>query len=437
MQNDGDAPAPGLMRKIIALYFAVVFVALSALPVSSGDIERNASLESLISEAVQNNPGLRSYKNKIEAYEQRPSQAGSLDDPRLKFAIANLPADSFRFDQEPMTQKQVQVMQKIPFPGKLNLKENIAVKDLAIARTEFEEAKNTLIRQVKVLYNTLLFLDRALKITGDNRSLLSEFIKTAETRYATGQGGQGEILKARMELSRILQKIIVIKQKRETAVARLNDLLNRAAMQSDLNIEGKLDQTHIVFNFDDLQKISEKTRPVLKGLKQKIEQSRMAIDLAEKEYYPDLDFGISYGQRDGGATGDRPDFLSASFTVNIPLWYRTKESKKVAEKKADQRTVEEKYIAMKNSISFRLRELLSEVDMYSQEIELFKTGLIPQSTLSFESALSGYTVNKVDFLTLINNQISLFNYKIEYYRAIADHENSLAGLEETVGKRLF
>ena len=92
---------------------------------------------------------------------------------------------------------------------------------------------------------------------------------------------------------------------------------------------------------------------------------------------------------------------------------------------------------MKNNISFRLRELLSQVDMYSQEIELFKTGLIPQSSLSFESAMSGYRVNKVDFLTLVNNQINLFNYKIEYYRAIADHENSLAGLEETVGKRLF
>ena len=75
--------------------------------------------------------------------------------------------------------------------------------------------------------------------------------------------------------------------------------------------------------------------------------------------------------------------------------------------------------------------------MYSQEIELFKTGLIPQSTLSFESAMSGYRVNKIDFLTLINNQIGLYNYKIEYYRAIADHENSLARLEETVGKRLF
>jgi outer membrane protein TolC len=433
----GPVPAASLMRKIIALYITTVFIALSALPVFAGDIEGQASLESLISEAVRNNPEIRSYENRIEAYEQRPSQARSLDDPRLKFAIANLPVDSFSFDQEPMTQKQIQVMQKVPFPGKLNLKEDIAIKDLAITRTEFEEAKNTLIRQVRVLYNTLLFLDRALKITGDNRSLLSEFIKTAETRYASVQGGQRVILNARMELSRVIQKIISLQQKRETAVARLNTLLNRAAIQSDFNVSGELDQTPIVVTFKELQKISEETRPVLRGLEQKIEQSRLAIELAEKEYYPDMDFGISYGQRDDSAIADRPDFLSASFTVNIPLWYRTKESKKVAEKKADQRRIEEKYISMKNSISFRLQELLSQVHMYSQEIDLFKTGLIPQSTLSFESAMSGYRVNKIDFLTLINNQIGLYNYKIEYYRAIADHENSLARLEETVGKRLF
>ncbi|KPK36558.1 MAG: hypothetical protein AMK70_01870 [Nitrospira bacterium SG8_35_1] len=75
--------------------------------------------------------------------------------------------------------------------------------------------------------------------------------------------------------------------------------------------------------------------------------------------------------------------------------------------------------------------------MYRQEIDLFKTGLIPQSTSSFEASMSGYRVNTVDVLTVINNQLTLYNYKIEYYRAIADHENSVAALEETVGRKIF
>jgi outer membrane protein TolC len=436
MQNDETCIYLDLMKKIIIIQIILALTVLSILPVSAEYLNRHSELESLISEAVKNNPELSSFKEGIEVYEQRTSQATSLDDPRLKLAVANLPVDSWDFDEEAMTQKQIQVMQKIPYPGKLELRGDIAAKDIAIAKTEFDEKKNSLIREVKVIYNKLLFLDMALKVTGDTRSLLAEFIKTAETRYAAGKGGQREILKARMELSRIIQKIISLGQKREAAGAYMNTLLNRP-VENDVHIAGQLEPTPLVFAFDELRKIAEETRPMLRGREQKIEQSRLAIQLAEKEYYPDMDFGVSYGQRDNSDTDDRSDFISASVTVNIPLWHKTKESRKVTEKRADQRRAEEQYLSMRNSIYFRLKELLSEIDMNSQEAELFKTGFIPQSTLSFESAMSGYMVNKVDFLTLINNQISLYNYKIEYYRAIADRENSLAELEEAVGRRLF
>jgi outer membrane protein TolC len=424
------------VRKILLIQIIIFLTALSVLPAYAEYKNKYAVIENLIAEAIRNNPDLRSFENRIEAYEQRPSQERALDDPRLKLAFLNLPADSFRFDQEAMTQKYIQVMQKIPYPGKRDLKGDIAEKDIAIATAEFDEKKNSLIRQINVMYNTLLFLDMALKVTGDTRTLLAEFIKTAETGYAAGKGGQQDILKARMELSRIIKRMIALEQKRESTTAYMNTLLSRP-LQNEFHVTGDLDQTPLVFTFEELKKIAEENRPVLRGIRQKIEQSRLAIDLAEKEYYPDMDFGMSYGQRDDSATDDRPDFISASVTINIPLWYKTKERRKVSEKKAQQRQAEEQFNSLRNSIDYRLKELLSEIDMHHQDIELIKTGFIPQSTLSFESAMSGYRVNKVDFLTLINNQINLYNYKIDYYRAIADRENSIAELEEAVGRRLF
>lgn len=239
-----------------------------------------------------------------------------------------------------------------------------------------------------------------------------------------------------MELSGIIKRILSFQQQRETAAARLNTLLNRP-VQSAFDAAEELEQTSLTLTFDELQMIAEETRPVLIGLGHKIEQSRLAGKLAEKEYYPDMDFGVSYGQRDSGDAGDWPDFFSASVSFNIPLWYKTKESKKVSEEKANERRAVEQYNALKNSLYFRLKELTAEIEMSRQEIELFRTGLIPQSTLSFETAMSGYMVNKVDFLTIIDNQVRLYNYKIEYYRSVADHENTLAELEETIGRRLF
>ena len=360
----------------------------------------------------------------------------SLDDPMLRFAIANLPVDTFSFDQEAMTQKQVSIQQKFPFPGKLGLKGDIARRDVVVVNEEYNEKKNSIIRQVKTVRNELLFLESSFEITTETKGLLEGFITAAETKYSTGKGSQQDAVKARMELSRIIKKVISINQKREAAYARLNSLLGRP-VQAELHLWGELTETLIELSRDELYAAAEQTSPALMGMEQKIERSRLAGRLAEREYYPDMDFGVTYGQRDDGDMGERPDFLSAAVTFNIPLWYRTKESRKVAEEKANERWAVEQYNAMRNAIDLRIRELIAEIDMYRQEMELLKTGLIPQGSLSFESALSGYKVNMIDIMTLINNQISLYNYKLEYFRAVASHENSLAELEETIGRPIY
>jgi outer membrane protein TolC len=369
-------------RHTILITFILMILMIEVSPASVYASEKPATLPLLIEEALSNNPELKSYDAMVRSFKERPSQAGALEDPRLRLAIANLPVDSFSFDQEAMTQKQIQVMQKIPFPGTLGLKENIATKDLAIAKTEFDRKRIELIRQVKVMYNDLVFLDRALNITTDNRKMLAEFIQTAETGYAAGQGSQQAILRARTELSKIIKKIISFEQKRETTVAYINILLNRP-VQEDIHVAGDINTTELTFTYDELRIIADETSPALRGLRQKVEQSRLAIDLAEKEYNPDMDFGVSYGQRDDSAAADRPDFFSAYVTLNIPLWSKDKESRKVNEKKAEQRRSAEQYTSARNRIHFRLKELQSQIHMNEQEIELFRSGL--RSNISVRS----------------------------------------------------
>ncbi len=109
----------------------------------------------------------------------------------------------------------------------------------------------------------------------------------------------------------------------------------------------------------------------------------------------------------------------------------------MAEEEANIRKAIEEYNALKNDIYFQIRKIMTEIEKYNREIELFKTGLIPQSRLSLQSALSGYKVNKVDFITLVNNQITLYNYELDYYRALTDHEIKIAELEKVTGVRLF
>ena len=395
-----------------------------------------SSLGRLIEEALSNNPELKASADRLDAFVERPSQEESLDNPRLGLGLLNLPVNSFSFAQEPMTQKQVSLVQKIPFPGKLPLKGAIARKEADIVREDLAEKRNKLVMQVKVAYRNLLLINKTIDITRKNRDLVREFVKTAETRYAVGMGIQQDVLKARVELSRMIDMLLALGQKKESMLARLNALLYRPAEADVKEIEGEdldsLTQTGFSYSVEELEQIAVENRPTLIGAKRRIEKAQLAVNLARKNYYPDFDVGISYGQRES-----RPDFVSGFVTVTLPLWHKTKEDKKLAEEKANVREASEMYEAMKNEIFFQVKDAASEIRKYADQIDLYKTGLLPQSRAALESAIAGYGVNQVDFITLVNNLITSYNYEIEYYRAFTDYENTLAAIEATVGKRLF
>jgi outer membrane protein TolC len=424
------------MKRILTISILIFLMLVNIESIFSQAPSNKTIMENLIEEALKNNPELKVFGENIEVFKERPPQARSLDNPRLKLSIMNLPVDTFDFDQEPMTQKQVSIMQKFPFPGKLELKGNMAEKEVNIAEEDYNEQKNALIKHVKAAYMNLLFIDRALEVTEENRKLLREFVKIAETKYEVGKGIQQDVIKSQVELSKMTDRLISFKQKRKASEALLNTFLNRPVQQPFVSTE-QIILTDFNISFEGLKQIAEENRPVLHKINHLIERNQIAVRLSEKNYYPDFDIGIAYGQRDDGQIQERADFLSGFVTIKLPLWYKTKESRKIAEDKANTRRAMEEYNAMKNNIHFRIQEIVSEIEKSLEEIELFQTGLIPQSRLSLDSALSGYTVNKVDFLTLVNNQITLYNFELDYYRAVADHEIKIAELESVIGKRLF
>ena len=89
-----------------------------------------------------------------------------------------------------------------------------------------------------------------------------------------------------------------------------------------------------------------------------------------------------------------------------------------------------------NSISSGIADLLAQMERRSKLVELYRDGILPQAEQSLESATIGYRVNKVDFLTLLDNRSTLFNYEHEYYDSLADYQVKKAQLEAMIGQPL-
>ena len=394
------------------------------------------SLNKFIETAKKQNPNLLEATNKINIYKQIPDQRSSWKDPMLTFGLENLPVDTFSFRQEAMTQKQIKLTQEIPFPGKTDLRKEAADKDVSIAKWNLKELELKIIRQVKESFFELCFVNSAIETTEQNKILLKQFVTIAESKYSVGKGIQQDVLKAQVELSKIMDELIELRQLQANETAKLNILMNRLP-QEPLEIPHGLTQTGFKFDIEALQDLAEENRPFLQGIQSAINKFTITKELAEKEYYPDFQVGLRYGQREDSPMEDHPDFVSGFIGVNIPIWFATKQRKKVAEENYRILTAKDSYNAARNDVFLKIKLILDKEIKGRKLISLIKTGIIPQARQSLESALAAYGVDKVDFLTLIANQVTLLKWEIKYHRQLTDYEQNLAALEHVVGQPLF
>jgi outer membrane protein TolC len=392
-------------------------------------------LNDLIEEAISKNPEILAAKSRWEVTRERPLQAGSLDDPIIGLGITNLPTNNFSFRTEDMTQKEVSITQRFPYPGKRSLRTEAAEKEAETALWDYEEIKVKIARELKAAYHELAFVNKAIEVTEKNREILKLLNQIAETKYSLGEGIQADLLKSQVDLSKMIDELISLNQTKRSLKSRLNTLLHRAPF-APLGEPEEMVLARLSAEPEDLLKEAEEKRPLLQSAKRMIEKNKVSLRAAEKDYYPDFDVKLAYGQRDDGPMGRRSDMVSAMVGFNLPVWHKSKQARRVAEFQKEIRSSQDQYHALANEIRFLVSEKLTEIERTEKQIELLKTGIIPQATLALDSALQAYRVNKVDYMTLLDNLMTLFRYEIQYYRLLADQRKSVVEIEGALGRSL-
>lgn len=400
-------------------------------------VEDFPSVDDFVKEALANNPKLEAALSRYQAMEKAVPQAGALPDPQIRFGLMNLPVNSFAFDQEPMTGKSVSVMQMFPFPGKLGLATDIAEFNASVSKFRHEEIRNQIVAMVKRAYYDIYAIDRAMETVETNQTLMEQFVSVAETKYATGAGLQQDVLRAQVELLKLEDDLIMWQQKRRTVEAKLNALLNRPMNSSITKTPKDVVLSDKVFTMADEEQVIQ-TRPLLKVWAETVHRAEIEIKLARRDYWPNFAIGASYSQRDDLKNGAvMHDFFSATLSLSIPLYFKRKQSAKTQQRELDLAAIKSEYENVQNEVFSDIESLVAELGRNRKRVELFKDGILLRAQQSLESALGGYQVGKVDFLTLINNRMMLQNYELQYYRALADYHKVLASYEMATGQGIL
>jgi outer membrane protein TolC len=417
------------------IFFFFFILILMPFPSSAQSEKPRLNVDQLIEEALQNHPEISAAKMKWEVFKEKIPQAYALEDPMFGFGIVSLPTN-FSFKDEDMTMKEFSISQKFPFPGKRPLMREMASKEAEAVSTEIEEKNNRIIKEVKAAYYDLSHVYRTTEVAQRNKKILEDFAKIVETRYSVGEGIQQDVFKAHVEVSKMVDELIMLSQRKKALEAKLNTLLNRPP-ETPLGEPEEVVFRKFFFTTEELQKMALEVNPTLKGMRKMIEAKEKAHALAKREYYPDFNFKFAYGQRDNGPDMKRRDMLTGMMEMNIPIFFKSKQDRKVAETKAEILATGAQYRAMKNEILFMITDIASMVQRSERQLELYKTGIIPQASLQINSAMSAYRVNKADFMTLLDSQMTLYKYELEYHQALTEYEKNVANLGATVGKQFL
>ncbi len=392
-------------------------------------------MESLVDEALAENPRLKDARRQVKASELSVKPAGTLPDPTIAFGLAAAPVDTFAFDREPMTQKVISLTQPFPFPGKLNLSREVAQRQSQAMSRKLEILEDMTAFEVRKEFLEWAYIERAVEITQTNIRIMESFTEIASSKYSVGKAAQWDVLKAQVERSKLEDKLATLEQKSKTHRAKLAALAGREKpLEGSPQIEWTRD-----FSLKESRLIAtaEDNNPELAYYRSIAEKAESSSKLAKRQRLPDFSLTLSYGQREdgemNGTTVDRPDFVGAMVGVKLPL-YSFRKQKPLA-RAAEERSYGAR-MRFRNAlleIQSDVRDAVYRIERAGNNTKLYRTGILPQARTTVQSAISSYRVDEVDFLALLTSQLELMNHELDYYRLRIDRETDVAMLAKLLG----
>jgi len=387
-------------------------------------------LDVAIAYARAHNPEIRAAEARWRAAQARPSQAGALPDPMVDVGYHDEGFERLRLGDTDFAYIRVGASQEVPFPGKLGLKQEIATRAAEQMGEDTRRVELEVLSRVRMAYADYAHLDELIDLLQRNKALLEEFARTAEAKYAVGQGIQQDVLKAHVELSLLVDRETVLAQRRQSQAAMLNALLNRPASAPLGVAEHPVERT-LTRSLDDLTSAAAAHAPELKTAERRVAGGESSVVLAHRDYLPDFVVRAEYMHK----SALLPEW-EVGVGIKLPLYFATKQRAAVDEAAAALAEARSLRDLAEVDIQSRVRDLYVRAKASERLIALYHTAVIPQAGLALESATTAYQVGKIDFLTLVNSFTVMLEYEMRYHEELANFQKAVAELEAVVGEPL-
>lgn len=402
-----------MKRSIAGTLTLLFFLAQPALAEPVWDTATRSALE----QALSHNPRLRAAERDWWRMRDRIQQDAALPDPKVMIGSMTMGG---------MPGWEAGVSQMIPFPGKLDLAQERALLEAQAAGFRYLEERQKVASQLKRAMVELYALNEQLAVLDKNKAVLGQLSKQAIANYAVGKGLQQDVLKAQSSLGRLLDQHLGISHEIWAVSAKIRALIGEAG---DMPPAPKaFDKPALPAGWETWESDILAGRPLLLAEASEQEAALRLVKMAEREIYPDLE--INFRVADQGPMGM---VLGGNVGVTVPVWRQSKQD--LARNEADNRweAAKAKWEAMRLETLQMAREASAHLHHAVERVQLLDTTLIPQAKQTLSAGMTAYQVGKIEFTTLLEHQMALYELERERIDSVADYYKMLADLEALRG----
>mgnify|MGYP002622607833 CR=1 FL=1 len=395
----------------------------------------DSSLEQLETDAIAGNPAIRMLRQEAAAARARSAYMDKLPDPTLGANVFAHPIETAAGSQR----ANMSVMQMLPWLGRLDAQARQACFEALALQQAYASERLKVIGDVRSQWYRLFVLGKQIETNQAHQETLALLIDVANARVATGQASQGDVLLGTLELSKLNEELLTLRQQVATTTAELNRIAGRPA-EHPVAIPQQADVALPDWSHGLLRQIAEEQQPEIAAARLRMQATRWGIEVARLKRRPDVSLSASWFAIDDNRPSSSivavgRDAWSVGAQVSVP-WghckYDAMEREaewKHAASHASADAVQQRYDAL-------LRDLWERAILTDQTATLYRDTLIPQARQTLSTDQQSYANGNVEFDRIIRDFRNLLVLELGYHRAIGELAMTLARIQQAVGMDL-
>jgi len=198
-----------------------------------------------------------------------------------------------------------------------------------------------------------------------------------------------------------------------------------------------------LYPLDSLQVMASRSNPELRVMRAMGEAASTELELSRKDYLPDFDLSLQYGQRSGsmegpeGAMMPRSDMVTAMVSFPIPLQKTRKQNAVVKSSQSALSAIQAETRAAQNRLAAEIARTYSDISHQRTLLALTSKTFLPQARATIASATNSYQSGTGDLNSVLVAQATLLEVELTYHRALSDFASKVADLEALVGQEVL